>query len=72
MDFITDLPLCRSFNGVFTIVDKLTKWIKLIPMVLGEGELSTSSVAYLVLDHIVHIFGVPHVVLHNQDRQFTS
>ena len=35
MDFITDLPLSRLFNGVFTIVDKLTKWVKLIPMVVG-------------------------------------
>ena len=46
MDFITDLPLSRSSNGVFAIVDKLNKWVKLIPMVVGEGELSTSTVVH--------------------------
>ena len=72
MDFITDLPLSRSFNGVLTVVNKLTKWVKLIPMVAGEGELSTSSVAHFFFDHVVHIFGVSHLVLHNRDPRFTS
>ena len=40
MDFITDPPLSGSFTGVFTIVNKLTKWVKLIPVVVVEGELS--------------------------------
>ena len=72
MDFITDLPLSRSFNGIFNVVDKLTKWVKLIPMVMGEGELSALSVAHLLFNHVVHSFGVLHVVLHNQDPCFTS
>ena len=67
MDFITDLPLSGSFNGMFTIVDKLTKWIKLISMVVWEGEISALSVAHLFFKHIVHSFGVPHMVLHYQD-----
>ena len=66
-----DLPLSRSFNGVFTIVDKLTKWVKLIPMVVRQGELSALSVANLFFDHIVHSFGVPHVVLHDRDPRIT-
>ena len=33
-----DLPLSRPFNGMFTVVDKLNKWVKLIPMVVEEGE----------------------------------
>ena len=72
MDFITDLPLSGSFNGVFAIVDKLTKWGKLIPIVVGEGELSTLSVAHLLFDHVVHSFGVPHMVLHDWDPRFTT
>ena len=71
MDFITDLPLSGLFNGVFTVVDKLTKWVKLIPMV-GEGKLSTSTVSHLFFDHIVCSFRVPHVVLHDRDPHFTS
>ena len=72
MDFITDLPLSRSFNGVFAVVNKLTKWVKLIPMVVGEGELAILSVAHLFFNHILHSFGVPHVVLHDGDPLFTS
>ena len=72
MDFITDLPLTRSFNGMFTVVDKLIKWVKLIHMVLGEGELSTLTVEHLFFDHIVCSFGVPHMVLHDWDPHFTS
>ena len=71
MDFIMDLPLSRSFNGVFTVVDKLTKWVKLIPMVVGEGELSMSSVVHLFFDYVVRSFGVPHMVLHDRDPRFT-
>ena len=71
MDFIIDKPLSRSLNGMFTIVDKLTKWVKLVPMVVGEGEVSTLPVAHLFFNHVVHSFGVPHVVLHDQDPRFT-
>ena len=72
MDFNTVLPLSRSFNGIFTFVDKLTKWVKLIPMLVGEGELSTYFVVHLFFDDVVHSFGVPHVVLHDRDPRFTS
>ena len=72
MDFITDLPFSGSFNGDFTVVDKLTKWVKLIPMVVREGELSAPCVAHLFFNHIVHSFGVPHIVLHEWDPHFTS
>ena len=67
MDFITDLTLSGLFNGVFTIVDKPTKWFKLISIVVGEGEPSTSIVAHLFFNHIVCSFGVPHMVLHDWD-----
>ena len=71
MDFITDLPLSGSFNSMFTIVNKLTKWVKLVPMIVGKGELSTWPVGHLFFDHIVHSFGVRHVVLHNWNSRFT-
>ena len=72
MDFITDLPLSTSSNGIFTVVEKMTKWVKLIPMAMGEGELSELSVAYLFFNHVVYSFEVPHLVLHDWDPQFTS
>ena len=41
MDFITDLPTCGAgYTGIFTIVDRLTKFVRLIPVSVGEGALS--------------------------------
>jgi len=49
MDFITDLPECSSsrYNGIFTVVDRLTKYCRLIPIVLGGERLSAPYVAQL-------------------------
>ena len=63
MDFITDLPLCGGFNGLYTCIDKLTKFVKLIPISIREGALSAPEVARLFFEHVVRLFGIPHVVL---------
>ena len=57
MDYIIDLPLSGSFNGVSTVVDKVTKWVKLISMVVGEGELSATSVAQFFLTMLCIVLG---------------
>ena len=53
MDFITDLPLCSGFNGIYTCVDKPTKFVKLIPVLIGEGALSAPELAHLFFEHVV-------------------
>ena len=53
MDFITDLPLCGGFNGIYTYVAKLTKFVKLIPVSIGEEALSTLKVARPFFEHVV-------------------
>ena len=72
MDFITDLPPCGGFNGIYICIDKLTKFVKLIPILIGEGALSATEVAQLFFEHIVWLFIIPHVVLHNRDACFTA
>ena len=72
MDFVTDLPTCQGFNGLFVCVDKLTKYTILIPCTLGEGELSSQQVADLFFEHVVCRFGVPRAVLHDRDPRFTA
>ena len=71
-DFITELPLCGRFNGIYTCVDKLTKFVKPIPVSIGEGALSAPEVACLFFEYILQLFGIPHVVLHNFDTHFTA
>ena len=72
MVFITDLPPCSGFNGLYTCVDKLTKFVKLSPFSIGEGALPAPEVACLFFEHVVRLFGIPCVVLHNCDAYFTA
>ena len=53
MDFVTDLPLCGGFNGIYTCLDKLNEFVKLIPVSFGEGALSAPEVAHLFFVHVV-------------------
>ena len=72
MDFVTGLPLDSGCNAIYTVVDKLTKLVKLVPCFVGEGELSAPATAKLFFDHIVRSFGVPMTVIHDRDPRFTS
>ena len=72
MEFITDLPLCSGFNMLYTCVDKLTKFVKLVSILFGEGALSAPEVAHLFFEHIVRLFGIPCIVLHDFDAFFTA
>ena len=72
MDFITDLPPCARFNGIYTCVEKLTKFVKLIPVSIRKGTLSAPEVASFFFEHVVQLFGIPSVVLHDRDAHFTA
>ena len=74
MDFITDLPECGAlkYNGIFTVVDRLTKFVRLIAIRLGEGSLSAESVARLFWDNVASLFGVPQDIVSDRDPRFTS
>ena len=67
MDFITDLPACGGFYGIYTYIDKLMKFVKIIPVLIREGALSAPEVACFIFEHVVCFFGIPHVVLHDCD-----
>ena len=72
MDFITDLPPCGGFNGIYTCVDKLPKFVKHIPVSIEEGALSTPEVACLFFEQVVRLFGIPRVVLQDRAAHFTT
>ena len=73
MDFVTGLPLCGGkYNAIFTCVDRLTKFTRLTPCSLGEGELSDAHVAKLFFDAVVRQFGLPDTVVHDRDPRFTA
>ena len=72
IDFITDLPPCGRFNGLYTCIAKLTKFVKLVPVSIGEGALSAPEIARPFFEHVVRLFGIPHVVLPDHDAHFTA
>ena len=72
MGFISNLPPCGRFNGLYTFVDKLIKFVKLIPVSIGEGALSAPEVACLFFEHVVQLFGILNVVLYDCKAHFTA
>ena len=72
MDFITGLPDINGYNALLVCVDKFGKLCRLIPCRAGENELSAPAVAKLFFEHVVRLYGVPRVVLHDRDPRFTA
>ena len=65
MDFITGLPDINEYNALLVCVDKFGKLCRLTPCSAGENELSAPAIAKLFFEHVVHLYGVPRVVLHD-------
>ena len=72
MGFVTDLSPYGGFSGIHTCVVKLTKFIKLIPILLGDGALSAPEVACFFFEHVVHLFDIPCMVLYDRNTCFTA
>ena len=72
MDFITGLPDLNGFNALLVCVDKFGKLFRLFPCRAGENWLSAPAIAKLFFEHVVCLYGVPRVVLHDRDPSFTS
>ena len=72
IDFITGLPDVNRFNALLVYVDKFGKFYRLIPCRAGENELSAPAIAKLFFEQVVHLYGVPRVVLHDRDPRLTA
>ncbi|KAJ9515650.1 hypothetical protein QJQ45_002714 [Haematococcus lacustris] len=70
MDFIGPLPATpRGHTMIFTIVDKLSKMIHLIPTTTTAAAHDT---ARLFFDHIFKHHGLPEAIISDRDPKFTS
>ena len=72
MDFITGLPDINGFNALLVFVDKFGKLCQLILSRAGENDLRAPAISKLFFEYVEHLYGVPHVVLHDQDPRFTA
>jgi hypothetical protein len=64
MDFISDLPPSKKFNKIMVIVDKLTKYVVIIPT---TGKLTEIKAAKLFKEHVITKWGMPKKVISNRD-----
>lgn len=70
MDFFFDLPTAKGgFNGVFLVVDRFSKLVKLIPT---NKRVTASQAAGLYLRYIYCNFGLPASIVSDQDTRFDS
>lgn len=70
MDFIPELPRTKSgHDNILVIVDRLTKFVVLIPTTIG---IDSKGTAELVFKHIICKFGLPREIVSDRDSKWTS
>lgn len=72
IDFVSNLPVHKGCNAIFTCVDRLTKFTRLTPCYMGDAALTAVETAQLFFDRVVRDFGVPAVIVSDRDPRFTS
>ena len=69
MDFITDLPLTNGNEGIWVVVDRLTKMAHFVPV---PKQTSSKDLAQLVINWIIRFHGVPEGITSDRGGQFNS
>jgi hypothetical protein len=69
MDFIEGLPTSGSYNALWVVVDKFSKFSHFIPL---KHPFTAATVAKLFMDQIYRLHGLPKVIISDRDRIFTS
>ena len=69
MDFVTGLRDSRGLDGIWVIVDRLTKSTHFIPI---RMTCSALQLADLFIQQIVRLHGVPRTIVSDRDGRFTS
>jgi hypothetical protein len=69
MDFVEGLPLSGRADSILVVVDKFTKVAHFLPL---KHPYTSESVARLFLDNVYKLHGMPHAIISDRDRIFTS
>ena len=64
MDFITDLPPSHKHDKIMVVVDKLTKYVVIVPT---TGQLTEVGAANLFKESVITRFGMPRKVISDRD-----
>jgi hypothetical protein len=70
MDFIVGLPnTSQRHDSIWVIIDRLTKTIHLLPV---HTTYNAKKYAEIYLDQIVHLHGVPKMIISDRGAQFIA
>ena len=69
LDFIFGLPDCHGMSDILTVVKRDTKRVILHPV---PATITADQVAAVLFDGVIRLFGVPIVLLSDQDPRFIS
>lgn len=69
MDFKTGLPLVNNCDSVLVVTDRFSRRVRLIPT---TKSVTASATAFLILDHVVKLHGLPDSIVSDRDPRFTS
>ena len=69
MDFILGLPRSGSYDTIFVVVDRLTKFAHFMPL---RHPYSAVKVAEVFVREVVRLHGFPRSVVSDRDRVFVS
>ena len=64
VDIVGPLPECRGMKYLFTMVDRFTRWIEVVPM----SSMTAPDCARAFLTHWISRYGVPADVTTDQGR----
>ena len=56
LDLIIGLPASGLFNAVMVCIDKLTKLVRLVPYLVGDGEVTTPAITCLFFVYVVLLY----------------
>lgn len=75
MDFVTQLPSSKdpvtgySYNSIFVVVDRFTKYAKIIPF---RHSYTAEQLAHVFKDQIICYHSIPKSIISNRDKLFST
>lgn len=69
MDFVERLPNSEGHDSIMVVVDRLTKFAHFVPL---RHPFTAAQVARAFWDSIIKLHGVPHFIVSDCDKIFTS